>query len=198
MTTKSQTKETLRKNLRETRRQLSKEIGIAARDGLPGAFINFLPNLQGAVVAGYIPMGSEVDCTSLLRILEMRGIKLALPVVAKKDAAMEFRAYAFGDELKDGPLGNKEPLITAAKIDPDIILVPLIGFDESGNRIGQGKGYYDRTLGALRKGRDILAVGLAFEGLRQKSLPAEKHDQQLDAVVTEAGCWKFRGGKAKK
>jgi len=198
MTTKSQTKETLRKNLRETRRQLSKEIGIAARDGLPGAFINFLPNLQGAVVAGYIPMGSEVDCTSLLRILEMRGIKLALPVVAKKDAPMEFRAYAFGDELKDGPLGNKEPLQEAKKIDPDIILVPLIGFDESGNRIGQGKGYYDRTLGALRKGRDILAVGLAFEGLRQKSLPAEKHDQQLDAVVTEAGCWKFRGGKAKK
>jgi len=198
MPTKSQTKTNLRKKLREARRRLAAETGFDTRDKLPPSFLKFLPNIQLAVVAGYIPLGSEVDCTSLMRALEMRGIKLALPVVVKKNAPLEFRAYAYGDELKDGLEGNKEPGNEAAKIDPDIILVPLIGFDEKGNRVGQGKGYYDRTLEALRKKHNILAIGLAFEGLKQKSLPVEAHDQPLDAVLTEAGIWKFRGGKAKK
>ncbi len=198
MTTKLQKKEALRKDLRKKRTQLAGQLDIAARDALAHNFFEFLPNLQRVMVAGYIRMGSEVNCSSLLRLLEMRGIKLALPVVAKTHAPMEFRSYAFGDELQDGLLGNREPLKSADQVEPDIVLVPLLGFDEKGNRIGQGKGYYDRTLKALRKKRDILAIGLAYQGQKQKALPVEAGDQALDAVLTEAGCWVFRGGKAKK
>lgn len=198
MATKLQTKEALRKDLRKKRTQLAGQLDVAARDALAHNFFEFLPNLQGMIVAGYIRQGSEVNCSSLLRLLEMRGIKVALPVVAKKNAALEFCSYAFGDELRDGPLGNREPLKSADQVEPDIILVPLLGFDDKGNRIGQGKGYYDRTLKALRKKREILAVGLAYQGQEQKTLPVEAGDQALDAVLTEAGCWIFRGGGAKK
>ncbi|MCH8082374.1 MAG: 5-formyltetrahydrofolate cyclo-ligase, partial [Proteobacteria bacterium] len=191
MATKLQTKEALRKDLRKKRTQLAGQLDVAARDALARNFFEFLPNLQGMIVAGYMRQGSEVNCSSLLRLLEMRGIKVALPVVAKKNTALEFRSYAFGDDLRDGPLGNREPLKSADQVEPDIILVPLLGFDDKGNRIGQGQGYYDRTLKALRKKREILAVGLAYQGQEQKTLPVEAGDQALDAVLTEAGCWIF-------
>ena len=198
MATKSETKEVLRKKLRKTRRQLSEDGGIAARDALAHNFLDSFPNVAGATIAGYIQMGSEINCSSLLRLLEMRGIKLALPVVAKKDAPMEFRSYLFGDDLEDGPLKNKQPLKTAKKVTPNIVLVPLLGFDEKGNRIGQGLGYYDRTLAALRKKDSILAIGIAFNGQKVDSIPIEKHDQGLDAVLTESGCWVCRTVGAKK
>ncbi len=199
MTTKSQTKEALRKALRKKRVQLSDQFNVAARDALAHNFSEFLPNVYpGTVVAGYIPYGSEIDCYSLLRVLEMRGVKLVLPVVARKNTPLEFRSYTFGDELHKGPLGNQEPEKAARALEPDIVLVPLLGFDEKGNRIGQGRGYYDRTLAALRKKRDILAIGLGYQGQKQKALPVEAGDQVLDAVLTEAGCWMFRKVKAKK
>lgn len=199
MTTKLKTKEALRKDLRKKRTKLSDQLNIAARDALAHNFFEFLPNLySGTVVAGYITYGSEIDCYSLLRVLEMRGVKLVLPVVIRKNAPLEFRSYTFGDELHKGLLGNQEPEKAARALEPDVVLVPLLGFDEKGNRIGRGSGYYDRTLAALRKKRDILAIGLGYQGQKQKALPVEAGDQVLDAVLTEAGCWMFRKVKAKE
>lgn len=190
-------KEKLRKELRDRRRELSGAADQTVPAALSTNFLQALPNIfRNTVVAGYYPMGSEINPLALLETLEKSGVEIALPVVVEQNTPLEFRAYKFGDKLKKGQIGAKEPLKKAKAVVPDIVLVPLLGFDEAGNRIGQGLGYYDRTLCALRKKKDILAVGLAFEGQKQKALPFEQHDQDLDAVVTEAGCWLFRSGKA--
>ncbi len=190
-------KETLRTELRNRRRQLYQSADLKTFEALADNFFQALPSLfNPSTVAGYYPLGSEINPLPLLEALEQGGTQLALPVVVKENAPLEFRIYKTGDKLKKGLEGALEPLKTAQPANPDIVLVPLLGFDETGNRIGQGKGYYDRTLGALRNERAVLAIGLAFEGQREQTLPLEAHDQDLDAVISEARCWVFRSGKA--
>ncbi len=190
-------KETLRTELRNRRRQLYQSADLKTFEALADNFFQALPSLfNPSTVAGYYPLGSEINPLPLLEALEQGGTQLALPVVVKENAPLEFRIYKTGDKLKKGLEGALEPLKTAQPANPDIVLVPLLGFDETGNRIGQGKGYYDRTLGALRNERAVLAIGLAFEGQREQTLPFEAHDQDLDAVISEARCWVFRSGKA--
>ena len=82
------------------------------------------------------------------------------------------------------------PLDLAGEIAPDLIIVPLLAFDASGGRLGQGGGYYDRTLEALRaldRVPPIAAVGLAYAAQQMDNLPMDPHDQPLDGVLTEAG-----------
>ena len=190
-------KETLRTELRNRRRQLYQSADLKTFEALADNFFQALPSLfNPSTVAGYYPLGSEINPLPLLEALERGGTQLALPVVVKENVPLEFRVYKKGDKLKKGLEGALEPLKTAQPANPDIVLVPLLGFDETGNRIGQGKGYYDRTLGALRNERAVLAIGLAFEGQREQTLPLEAHDQDLDAVISEARCWVFRSGKA--
>lgn len=197
MSTPTKKKETLRTELRNRRRELFKSADPKTFKALADNFFRALPSLfNPSTVAGYYPLGSEINPLPLLEALEQVGTQVALPVVVKENAPLEFRFFKKGDKLKEGLEGAMEPLKTAKTTNPDIVLVPLLGFDETGNRIGQGKGYYDRTLGALRKERAVLAIGLAFEGQREKALPFEAHDQDLDAVITEARCWVFRSGKA--
>ena len=74
---------------------------------------------------------------------------------------------------------------------PELVVTPLLAFDGSGGRMGQGGGYYDRTLGQLRAEGRVFVVGLAFAGQEVEKLPAEDHDQPLDAVLTEAGFRRF-------
>jgi 5-formyltetrahydrofolate cyclo-ligase len=73
---------------------------------------------------------------------------------------------------------------------PDILLVPLLGFDAACNRIGQGQGHYDRTLQALRAQGPVVAIGLAFEAQRVEAVPVEPHDQPLDFIVTPDGAYR--------
>ncbi len=74
---------------------------------------------------------------------------------------------------------------------PDLVLVPLLAFDPYGGRLGQGGGYYDRTLAQLRAERPVFVLGLAYAGQEVERLPAETHDQPLDAVLTETGLRSF-------
>jgi 5-formyltetrahydrofolate cyclo-ligase len=105
---------------------------------------------------------------------------------------MEFAACAPGD-LVAGALGGREPPPSAPAVPPaeiDLVLVPGVGFDPSGRRIGRGRGHYDATLAALPR---ATAVGLAFEAQVVPEVPAEAHDARLAAVVTERRT--LRGGR---
>jgi 5-formyltetrahydrofolate cyclo-ligase len=87
-----------------------------------------------------------------------------------------------------------QPLVT-----PDVLLVPLLGFDRHGHRLGHGKGYYDRTLGALREGGAApLAISLAFALQEVGEVPVGRSDQPLDAVVAERAShrWSPPPGRA--
>ena len=146
----------------------------------------------GATLGGYWPVGSELDCRPLLHALHEAGCWCALPVVNAADQPLRFRLWRPGDSLAPGRAGCLEPSGNAPEILPEALLVPLLGFDAAGYRLGQGGGFYDRTLAAMRgSGDSVLAIGLAFAVQELPALPAESHDQRLDWIVTEAGTRRF-------
>lgn len=144
-----------------------------------------------SLIAAYLPMGSEMDLRPLMETLVKRGHKLCLPVCLAEDAPVIFRHYAMGDTLAADAMGIDAPVNAAETVQPDVVLVPLLGFDTSGMRLGRGGGYYDRTLAELRARRDILACGVAFHMQMVDKCPSAPHDQALDAVLTEDGLTQF-------
>ncbi|MFT4953826.1 MAG: 5-formyltetrahydrofolate cyclo-ligase [Brevundimonas sp.] len=138
----------------------------------------------------YGAQGSEMDAAPLARALMVHGLELAMPVVVRRDAPLVFRRWRPGDPLELDQAGCPAPLDLAGDVTPDLIIVPLLAFDASGGRLGQGGGYYDRTLEALRavdRIPRIAAVGLAYAAQEMDNLPMDPHDQPLDGVLTEAG-----------
>ena len=80
-----------------------------------------------------------------------------------------------------------EPSPRAETLEPDLVVTPLLAFDRAGARLGYGQGHFDRTLEALRARRPVFVLGLAFAGQEVARVPAEPHDQHLDAILTDTG-----------
>jgi len=139
----------------------------------------------GTIVAGFMPLKSELNPLPLMRKLADAGAKLALPAIVGRGSPLIMRAYAFGDELARGQWGIREPKPEAAEVAPDILLVPLAAFDRTGHRIGYGAAYYDMTIKALRAKKKVTAVGLAFAAQEITEVPATPRDEALDLVLTE-------------
>jgi 5-formyltetrahydrofolate cyclo-ligase len=151
---------------------------IAARD-FP------LDIAPGTIVAGFMPMKSEINPLPLMRRLAGAGARLALPVVAGRGRPLMLRAFAFGDALAAGVWGIREPMPEAPEVVPDIVIAPLAAFDRSGHRIGYGAGYYDLTIAGLRAGKAVVAIGIAFSIQEIAAVPATPRDARLDLVLTE-------------
>lgn len=151
---------------------------IAAR-GLP---VDVKP---GTIVAGFMPMKTEINPLPLLRKLADEGAGLALPCIVGRGHPLIMRAYKIGDAFKSGQWGIREPLPEAPEVKPDILLVPLVAFDRAGQRVGYGAGYYDRTIAALRAVKPVTTIGLAFSVQEIPQVPATEHDERLDFVLTE-------------
>jgi 5-formyltetrahydrofolate cyclo-ligase len=144
-----------------------------------------LPIAAGAIVAGFMPMKSEISPLPLMHKLAELGAQLALPVVSGRGSPLTMRAYSFGEPLAAGVWGIREPQPDAPAVAPDILLVPLLVFDRRGQRIGYGAGYYDMTITGLRAAKTIAAVGLAFAAQEIPAVPATARDAPLDLVLTE-------------
>lgn len=139
----------------------------------------------GTAVGGYRPIGAEADVWPLVEHLHAQGAACLLPVVVAAGEPLVFRRWQPGLELEDGPLGTRQPGPGAEAGFPEIVLVPLLAFDRQGHRLGQGGGYYDRTLPLLRRRGRLRAVGI---GLSCQEVPAVPHgptDARLDWIVTE-------------
>jgi 5-formyltetrahydrofolate cyclo-ligase len=133
-------------------------------------------------------MPGEMDPAPLLHALLQRGHAVALPVVVARDAPLAFRAWHAGMVLEPGVLGIPVPPASSPLVVPDVLLVPLIAFDALGRRLGQGGGFYDRTLARRRaEGPGVLALGLAFAVQEIPEVPEEAFDERLDGIITEAG-----------
>jgi 5-formyltetrahydrofolate cyclo-ligase len=142
--------------------------------------------------AGYIAMRSEVDVLPILAFMQRYEKPTALPRITQKDAPLTFHEWRAGDALETHMLGMKEPRVDAPEMLPNIVLVPLLAFDESGYRLGYGGGYYDRTIQALRaKAKAPLFIGVAYSWQEVTSLPVEPHDAKLDGILTELGVSLF-------
>ena len=173
--------------LRATLRDLRKILAAEAPDAGERAAALFPPaRLVGVTVASaYRAMPDEIDPWPLLRLRARAGARFALPSVMQRGAPLVFRAFSDGDPLAPDAAGIAAPLASAAEVRPDLVIAPLLAFDRFGGRMGQGGGYYDRTLAALRGQGPVFVLGLAYAGQQVARAPLEPHDQRLDAILTE-------------
>lgn len=137
-----------------------------------------------AVVGLYHATATEAPAAGYARFFQEAGHTIALPWFADRQAPMTFREwrepYADSD-LEDGPFGLQQPCDEAAELVPSVLIVPLVGFDQNGGRLGQGAGHYDRW---LEMHPETLAIGLAWDCQLVDNLPTEPHDRPLSAIVT--------------
>jgi 5-formyltetrahydrofolate cyclo-ligase len=140
----------------------------------------------GVTVALYWPMRDELDVRPLLTRLGELGAVTALPTIVARDLALVFRRFAPGEKLVDGVFGTQEPTPAAPAVVPTVAVVPLLGFDRMGYRLGYGGGYYDRTLAALRlDGGSIQAIGAAYHEQEFTVIPHDSSDARLDLIITD-------------
>jgi 5-formyltetrahydrofolate cyclo-ligase len=142
------------------------------------------PDLANALVGFYWPIRGEIGLHGLVRRLVEQGARAALPVVVAKGQPLEFRAWRPGAPLERGVWNIPIPA-TREVVRPTALLVPLVGFDAEGYRLGYGGGYYDRTLAAMSP--KPLAIGIGYELGRLLTIHPQPHDIPMDAIVTEAG-----------
>ena len=142
-------------------------------------------------VALYHPVHSELDSLPLARFFARNRSRLSLPVVMKREDPMIFRPWKMDEALVENVHHIKVPVNRGLQVQPDLLIVPLLAFDEQGHRLGYGGGYYDRTLAALRAQRNVLAVGLAFDGQKVDKVPVDPHDQSLDYILTPSSLRQF-------
>jgi 5-formyltetrahydrofolate cyclo-ligase len=147
----------------------------------------------GAIVAGFMPLKTEINPLPLMQKLNEMGARLALPAIAARGKPLILRAWQFGAPLARGQWGIREPTPEAPDVEPDILLVPLLAFDRTGHRIGYGAGYYDITIHRLRARKPITAVGIAFAAQQVAKVPATPRDERLDLVLTEREAIDLRG-----
>jgi 5-formyltetrahydrofolate cyclo-ligase len=147
----------------------------------------------GQKIAGYFPIGSELDPRPAMQALAARGDALALPVTGRAGTVLVFRRWVPGTALVPGPFGTSHPPENAPAVRPDILLVPLVAFDRQGHRLGYGTGFYDRTIAALKAEGPLVAWGLAYDDQEVAEVPAGPHDARLDGVITERRVVQFAG-----
>jgi len=141
-------------------------------------------------IAAFWPLDEEPSLLPLLQQwVEEEGYRVSLPVVTTAGAPLQFRIWTPDAPMQPGAYGIHEPAGEIAP-PPDIILVPALGYTRQGDRVGYGKGYYDRTLAALREqGHAFTSIGIAWAAgdLSGDSHAPEPHDYRLDSVLTDKG-----------
>ena len=139
-------------------------------------------NLRKKIIGGYYPVNYEVDDLEILKEFVKKKIKISLPVI-KKNFKMDFVQCSLDDTFAINQYGIPEP--NSRKIVyPDILLIPLVAFDKKLNRLGYGAGFYDRLIQSLKKKKNIITIGLAFDFQEVYLIPTSKYDQKLDYIVT--------------
>jgi 5-formyltetrahydrofolate cyclo-ligase len=187
-----QAKAALRVKAHAQRAAVFQSVRSDAATAAAGHFFRGVPMQPGEVVAAYWPIRDELDVKPVLTRLMDDGQPVCLPVVLGDGLPLELRLWAQGAALYPSGFGTLAPDELAQVVEPDVILMPLLGFDKHGTRLGYGGGYYDRTLTKLTKRPKL--VGFAFAAQEFDHIPREAHDVPLDAVVTENGVTRF--GKA--
>ena len=139
------------------------------------------------IIGGYYPSNYEVNILKFLEEASKKKFKITLPVI-KSQNKMFFKSWIFKEPLYINKFGMLEPNKLNKEIIPDLIIVPLVAFDSRLNRIGYGKGYYDRSLRKIGKiKKNAISLGIAYSFQKCKKIPVNNHDFKLDYIFTEKG-----------
>ena len=138
-------------------------------------------------IGGYYPSNYEVNILKFLEEASKKKFRIALPIIRHSNK-MFFTTWLYKKPLNVNQFGIPEPKNSKKRIIPDLIMVPLVAFDNSLNRIGYGKGYYDRSLRKINKEKkNVISLGIAYSFQKCKKIPTNKHDFKLDYIFTEKG-----------
>ena len=139
----------------------------------------------------YYPTSFEVNVLKLFETEIVTRLKILLPVLKKnKNNEMYFHEWEKNDVLQINKFGMLEPAILSNHIIPDIMLVPLLAYDNQNNRLGYGGGFYDRYLNKyLKTNNKILTIGIAFSFQKHHNLPVSINDVKLNYILTEKGIF---------
>ena len=155
--------------------------------GKRGRYTNFPPYGLGLLSSHLLKNGYEVNILNFLEKASKKNFKIVLPVI-KSSNIMNFKSWIFKEPLYVNKFGMLEPKNSNKNTIPDLIMVPLVAFDNHLNRIGYGKGYYDRSLRKINKiKKNAISLGIAYSFQKCQKIPTNKQDFKLDYVFTEKG-----------
>jgi 5-formyltetrahydrofolate cyclo-ligase len=187
-------KRSIRADLLARRKHLAAETCLSHSLRIQQGLLQAVEFQAATAIALYSPILNEVFTEELFRAACSAGKVIAYPRV--RGSELEFVRVLKTGDLAPGAFGVLEPtgdqLVAPAAL--DMVVVPGVGFDRQGGRLGYGKGFYDRGLhGSQRPG---CLVGLCFELQLVERLPAESHDVCMDIIITEEGRYDFRSSSA--
>lgn len=179
----------LRQSLAERRRALTPPERMSAAQGLRRSLEQLPEYLTDARVAGYWASHGELPLNLVIPPLAARGQQFLLPVIGKHKH-LRFAPWQSGDEVQPNRYGIPEPVEPGELLEPfqlDLVLVPLLGFDRRGHRLGHGGGYYDRSFAFLNeqvRPTEPLLVGIAYDFQELEIVNKESWDVALDFIAT--------------
>jgi 5,10-methenyltetrahydrofolate synthetase len=176
-----------RQRLLAERERLDADTRESLRRRIDAHLWRSFPGLTAATVAFCWPIRGEYDARRLVERLRERGAVTALPVVVAAGQPLVFRVWHPGVTLASGPLGIPYPADSEV-VTPTAMLLPLIGWDEAGHRLGYGGGYFDRTLASFAK--KPVAIGVGYELGRLQTIHPQTWDVPMDWIVTERGVYR--------
>lgn len=173
-----------RRRLLTLRRQLTPSRRADGERRIMGFLSEYFSAPAGRIIAGYWPIQGEPDLRPWFAEMHQLGAVCALPVVVKSGEPLEFHRWVPSGMMKTVAMGISVPA-DGVTVCPDVIIVPMIGFDADRHRLGFGGGFYDRTLTSV--GKDVATIGIAFSECGLPSIYPQPHDVPMHAVVTDKG-----------
>jgi 5-formyltetrahydrofolate cyclo-ligase len=183
----------LRLTLRRRRAALDEDDQAAATMAVMTRLARIPVLRRARLIAGYRAVRGELDIDAALLLLAERGATVTVPRVNGEH--LEFLPYVDDAPTADGAFGIPEPVGGPAfpLCRHDVVLTPVVAFDATGGRLGQGGGFYDRALAACGDDRPVV-IGVAHAFQEVPHVPSQPWDVRIDAVVTEEGVAEFRPG----
>jgi 5-formyltetrahydrofolate cyclo-ligase len=178
-------KENVRKILRQRKEAMIPEDRLSKSHRICRHLMEIIRN--GETVMVFTSKEKEVNTEPLILTLFKKGNPVVVPIIVKEDVSLRLSYLRDFSALVPSTFGVPEPIgseIPAAAEDISTIVLPMLGFDRNGGRIGYGAGYYDRF---LSKNRNLRKIGIAFACQEVDSLPVDENDIRMDYIITEEG-----------
>ncbi len=173
---------------------INREKAFAADIGNSASLLSsVLAGYRGVPIAGYLPIKTEINPLSAMEEASAHSL-VGVPVIQGNSKPLKFSGWEPGCHLKKGPFDVQIP-VNSNYFVPEVLIIPMVGFDRKGGRLGYGGGFYDRTLEHLRSRHATLAIGFAYSEQEFENLPLEPTDQKLDIIITQREIIEFKHSK---